>query len=104
PSIVTVAARTMLNGEDLKDAMTGGRVYAVPATQSVVVEAGESAPRVETLARRGHDVQQLDALARLNVVYCKTALPTESLGKAECSARSDTGVEGTSATLLIQLE
>lgn len=103
PSIVTVAARTLLNGEDLKDAMTGGRVYAVPATQSVVVEAGESAPRVETLARRGHDVRRLAALARLNAVYCKTGLPVESLGKAECGARSDGG-DGNSATLLIQLE
>lgn len=103
PAIVSVAARTLLDGESLKDAMKGGRVYANPLSRSVVVENTESPPRVETLVRRGHDVRQLDALARLNAVYCKTGLPVDSLRYADCTAESDSS-DGRSSTFLIQLE
>jgi len=103
PAIVAVAARALLDGEPLKDAMKGGRIYANPLSPSVVVENTESPPRVKTLVRRGHDVRQLDALARLNVVYCKSGLPVDSLRYAECAAESDGG-DSRSSTFLIQLE
>jgi gamma-glutamyltranspeptidase len=101
PAIVSVAARALLDGEPLKDAMKGGRIYANPLTQSVVVESAETAPLVRTLERRGHDVRKLNALARLNAIYCETGLPVESLRDAKCAAESDSG---DSSTILIQLE
>lgn len=101
PAIVSVAARALLDGEPLKDAMKGGRIYANPLTQSVVVESAETAPLVRTLERRGHDVRKLNALARLNAIYCETGLPVESLRYAKCAAESDSG---DSSTILIQLE
>lgn len=104
PAIINVAARTLLDGTPLIDAMTGGRVYANPASPSVVVETSESPPRVETLVRRGHDVHQLDALARLNVIHCESGLPVDSLRNAKCSAGSDSGRKGLGSTLLIQLD
>lgn len=104
PAIVNVAARTLLDGETLKDAMKGGRVYANPLSRSVVIENGESPPRVKTLERRGHDVRRLDALARLNVVYCESGLPVDSLRYAKCTPESDSGRDGLGATLLLQLE
>lgn len=104
PAIVNVAARTLLDGEPLADAMKGGRVYASPANTSVIVESSESEPRVETLTRRGHDVRRLDALGRLNVVYCASGLPVGSLRNAKCSPESDNRGDGLGATLLLQLE
>jgi gamma-glutamyltranspeptidase/glutathione hydrolase len=104
PAIVNVAARTLLDGRPLEEAMQGGRVYASPSSPGVVVETSESPPRVETLVRRGHEVHQLDALARLNVVSCETGLPTDSLRDAKCSVASDGGREGMGAQILIQLE
>jgi gamma-glutamyltranspeptidase/glutathione hydrolase len=103
-AIVNVAARTLLDNEPLTDAMKGGRVYANPANTSVIVETSESAPRVDTLVRRGHDVRRLDALGRLNVVYCASGLPVDSLRNAQCSPESDTRGDGLGATLLLQLE
>ena len=104
PAIVNVAARTLLDKEPLADAMKGGRVYASPANTSVVVESSESDPRVETLVRRGYDVRRLDALGRLNAVYCASGLPVDSLRNAKCSPESDTRGDGLGATLLLQLE
>lgn len=101
PAIVGVAARTLLNGETLKDAMKGGRIYANPLTRSVVVERSETPPLVKSLERRGHDVRTLDVLARLNAVYCETGLPVDSLRYAKCDAETD---GGDSSTILIQLE
>ena len=104
PAIVSVAARTLLDKEPLADAMKGGRVYASPANTNVVVESSESDPRVETLVRRGYDVRRLNALGRLNVVYCSSGLPVDSLRDARCSPESDTSGDGLGATLLLQLE
>jgi gamma-glutamyltranspeptidase/glutathione hydrolase len=104
PAIVNVAARTLLDGEPLADAMKGGRVFASPAHNSVVVEAAESEPRVETLVRRGHDVRRLDGLGRLNVIYCESGLPVGSLRYAKCSPESDSRGEGLGVTLLLQRE
>jgi len=104
PAIVNVAARTLLDGLPLADAMAGGRVYASPASASVVVEASETPPRVETLVQRGHDVRRLDALARLNVVYCRKGLGDGSPKDAECSARADGGRDGLGSTFILQLE
>ena len=64
----------------------------------------ESDPRVETLVRRGYDVRRLDALGRLNVVYCASGLPVDSLRYAKCSPESDSQADGLGATLLLQLE
>jgi hypothetical protein len=68
------------------------------------VESSESDPRVETLVRRGYDVRRMDTLGRLNVVYCSSGLPAESLRNARCSPQSDTSGDGLGATLLLQLE
>ena len=80
--------------------MKGGRVYANPTNTSVIVEASESDPRVETLVRRGHEVRRLDALGRLNVVYCSSGLPVDSLRNARCSPESDTRGDGLGATVV----
>ena len=102
PAIVSVAARTLLDGEPLADAMKGGRVFASPTSGSVVVESADSAPRVETLVRRGHDVRRIDSLGRINVVYCASGLPTDSLRYAKCSPETDNRGEGLGVTLLLQ--
>ena len=104
PAIISVAARTLLDGEPLADAMKGGRVYASPASGSVIVESAESTPRVETLSRRGHDVRKLDALGQLNVVYCASGLPIDSLRYAKCSPETDNRGEGLGVTFLLQQE
>jgi gamma-glutamyltranspeptidase / glutathione hydrolase len=104
PAIVNVAARTLLDGIPLADAMAGGRVYASPVSASVVVETSETPPRVETLVRRGHDVHRLDALARLNVVYCKNGLSDGSPKDAKCSAFADGGQDGLGSTFIMQLD
>jgi gamma-glutamyltranspeptidase/glutathione hydrolase len=104
PAIVNVAARALLDGEALANAMKGGRIYASPDSASVVVESGESPPRVETLSRRGHDVRRLDALGRLNVVYCSSGLPVDSLRDARCSPETDNRGDGLGVTLLLQQE
>jgi len=103
PAIVNVAARTLLADLPLADAMNGGRVYASPSSASVVVEASETPPRVETLVRRGYDVHRLDALARLNVVYCKNGLPDGSPKDAGCTAAADGGREGLGSTFIMQM-
>jgi gamma-glutamyltranspeptidase/glutathione hydrolase len=104
PAIVNVAARTLLDGEPLSDAMKGGRIFASPAHTSVVVETAESEPRVETLVRRGHDVRRLDGLGRLNVIYCASGLPVDSLRYAKCSPETDNRGDGFGMTFLLQRE
>jgi gamma-glutamyltranspeptidase / glutathione hydrolase len=102
PAIVSVAARTLLDGEPLADAMKGGRVYASPASTSVFVESAETVPRVETLARRGYDVRRLGTLGKINVVYCASGLPIDQLRYAKCSPETDTPGEGLGVTVLLQ--
>jgi hypothetical protein len=84
--------------------MKGGRIFASPAHTSVVVEAAESEPRVETLVRRGHDVRRLDGLGRLNVIYCASGLPVDSLRYAKCSPETDNRGDGFGMTFLLQGE
>ncbi len=102
PAIVSVAARTLLDGESLADAMKGGRVFATPASASAFVESTETAPRIETLVRRGYDVRRLDALGKLNVIYCPSGLPIDQLRYAKCSPETDTPGEGLGVTILLQ--
>lgn len=102
PAIVSVAARTLLDGEPLADAMKGGRVYAPPNSANIFVEKSETAPRIETLVRRGYHVRRLNSLGKINAVYCASGLPIDQLRYAKCSPETDTPGEGLGVTVLLQ--
>jgi hypothetical protein len=59
---------------------------------------------VETLVRRGHDVRRLDSLGRINVIYCASGLPVDSLRYAKCSPETDNRGDGLGVTFLLQQE
>lgn len=102
--IVGVAARTLLENQTAKEAVTGPRLHPLPGSDAVIVEASETPPRVETLARRGHSVLRQPSLGRVNVIYCSTGIPIPSLSKVNCRPVADNRGSGTGLELLIELE
>ncbi len=102
--IVSVAAKTLLEKQPVKDAVTGPRLHPLPGSDAVIVETAETPPRVETLARRGHTILRQPRLGRVNVIHCSTGIPVPSLARVDCRPVADSRGSGTGLELLIELE
>lgn len=101
-SVVAVAARTLLEGKTLEDAIHSPRVHADSPTGPVWVEEAETPARIETLQQRGHLVRRHYGLGRINGVYCREGLPAEVVRQTKCEAVADTRGFGLGLTVLHQ--
>lgn len=74
---VMVAFRTIVDGETLRDAIDAKRVHHAGSPDVTFVETGDSPARIETLRQRGHVVQEVPLLGRVNAAWCPEGLPGE---------------------------
>ncbi|MCG8547462.1 MAG: gamma-glutamyltransferase family protein [Alphaproteobacteria bacterium] len=101
-STVNVAIRALLDRQPLKDASASGRIHAEASSDTVMVEANETVPRMETLSRRGHPVRRHYGLGRVNAINCPGGVPPKSFKRDLCQAEADRRGGGLGVTVLIE--
>lgn len=95
PAMVTVAARNLLGGESLAEALTARRVHHGGAPDRTFYEHGLDSAIVDGLKRRGHDVAPTPVLGLVNAVSCPGGLPAKPLA---CVLGADPRGSGAVAT------
>lgn len=85
-SLIEVAARSVLAGEPLAEAIAGRRVHAGSDPRRVFVEAGLAPSQVEALRRRGHPSVTTPSLGLVNAIACPRGIPPNP---DSCAAASD---------------
>jgi gamma-glutamyltranspeptidase/glutathione hydrolase len=83
---VWVMLRTLILDESLPSALAATRLHHPGHPDRVRVEEKISRPRVATLTWRGHRMQRVQALGRVNAVVCAGA---DSTGTDRCRAQTD---------------
>ncbi len=74
---VQVALRVLKDGETLRQAIDTKRVHHAGEPDVTFVEAGDSPARIETLKLRGHTLQEVPLIGRVNAAWCPEGLPSE---------------------------
>ena len=101
-STVNVALKALLDGQALKSASASSRIHAEASSDTVMVETTETAPRMETLSRRGHAVRRHYGLGRVNAINCPGGVPPKSFKRDLCQAEADRRGGGLGVTVLIE--
>ncbi|MGF1641556.1 MAG: gamma-glutamyltransferase [Rhodospirillales bacterium] len=86
PAMIDVAARVLVDGEPLDEALAARRVFGSGDPDLVFVERGFDAAALAALAERGHRLGETPALGRVNAIACPGGAPTQ---KEACSVKTD---------------
>ena len=90
-SLVSVAARTLLAGDNLETAMTAKRIHHGGTPDIVFFEHGLDEASQQALTSRGHKIAQTPALGRVNAVFCSEGIPGE---EESCGIKADVPPRG----------
>ncbi len=74
-ALVEVATRVLLDDADLGDALAAKRVHNGGAPDISFVESGLPREEIDSLTRRGHRVQPVKRIGRVNAIHCGKGLP-----------------------------
>jgi len=85
-AMANVAARALLGGETLDQAMRAKRVHHGGFPDITFVESGMDAALKQSLSSRGHTVSETAALGRVNAAFCSGGLPNDP---KSCSISAD---------------
>ncbi len=101
PVLAQVAARVLMGGDSLEQAIRAPRVHYRSAGDRVLVERSAEAPLVEGLVLRGHRVERVPALGRVGGVYCPRGVPA-GRKVPDCVAARDSRGNGLAAIVRIE--
>ncbi len=90
-SMVGVAARALLAGDNLETSMTAKRIHHGGMPDIVFFEHGLDEASQQALGSRGHRIAQTPALGRVNAVFCSKGLPG---GEQTCGIKADVPPRG----------
>lgn len=83
-------ASSILTGESaIEDAIAAPRLSPGPKLERTYVEESGSEAIQQALRERGHAVQVISNLARINAMYCEAGLPQDDDAKNNCDIRQD---------------
>ncbi len=72
--------------DDLETAVKWKRLYRDPASAITFVEQGTQPAIINALRQRGHQLQAVPTMGRVNMIFCGSGLPSK---KPYCGMRSD---------------
>ena len=86
-ALVQAALRTVGGTpDDLETALNWKRLYRDPVAAITVVEDKTPTSIVNALRRRGHQVQTVGNIGRVNLIFCDTGIPAKA---PFCGMRAD---------------
>jgi len=75
-SLMNVAARALLGGQDLAQAIEAKRTHHQALPDTTFIEGGLDQEMASELSRRGHRLVTSPSLGRVNAAYCPQGLPS----------------------------